>query len=180
MKTFKTNLRSFTVVCLFAFASINLYAQDYKIEQKEVAAIKALVIKADIPMSEIGKKMGELFGQLFTYVGSNNIQIAGAPFAVYYSYDPKGNTVFEVGVPVSTASKDAGDVKYKEFAAMKVASTIYIGPYEKMTPAYTAVENYMKENKLEATGIAWEIYIKDPSTEKDPNNYQTLIYFPVK
>ena len=69
-----------------------------KFEIKEVEAVKALVIKSDVPMAEIGDAMGAVYGQLFEYIEANDIQPAGPPFTVYLKWDPEGNVVFESGI----------------------------------------------------------------------------------
>ena len=178
------------LLCLFILAVsfstfVTISAQDEemseaKFEIKNVKVQKGLVIKADIPISEIGPKMGEIYSQLFEYMETNNITPAGPPFTVYYSFDPEGNTVFEAGVPVKDKVKGSGDIAYKEYDEMKVVSTLYVGAYENMMPIYTAMETYLKDNKLESTGSSWEIYLTDPDEVASPDENQTLIYFPIK
>jgi len=150
------------------------------IEVKNVDAQKAIVIKYDVPSKEVGPSMGKAFEKLYTYIMSNSIAPAGPPFSVYYSFDPNGNTVFEVGVPVSGAVEGNEELVYKEFPAVKAVSTLYKGAYEDMQPAYGELSNYIASNGLEATGTSWEVYLTDPSQVTDPKDYQTLIYFPVK
>jgi effector-binding domain-containing protein len=151
-----------------------------KIEVKDIAAQKALTIRVTAPSSAIMQKMGELYSKLFSHLGANNLQPAGVPFAVYYSYDPKGNTEFEVGVPISSVVTGSDEVKYKEYPAMKVISALHIGPYENVGPVYEAIMKYAKDNKLETQPASWEVYLTDPNTIKDPAKYQTLIYFALK
>jgi effector-binding domain-containing protein len=180
-------IRLVLFITIFLSQKMVSFAQDKKentcsskIEIKEISAVKAVVIKLSIPSSEIGPKMGELYGKLYGYLGQQKIQPAGAPFAVYYQFDPKGNTTFEAGVPVNVSVNNEGDINYKEFPAMKALSAMYTGSYEKIGPTYEALEKYMKEKNLQSTGISWEIYLTDPSTVKDPNLNQTVIYFPLK
>jgi effector-binding domain-containing protein len=149
-------------------------------EVKQIEAQKAVVIKAEVPMASIGQAMGEAYRNLFTYLGSLQIPPAGAPFSVYYSFDPNGNTVFEAGVPVSNEIKGDGNILYKEYPAMKVVSTLYKGAYEAMEPIYGNMGSYIAENGLEATGTSWEVYLTDPMQVASPADNQTLIYFPVK
>jgi AraC family transcriptional regulator len=149
-------------------------------EIKEIPLQKALVVKAEVPMKEIGPKMGELFGKLFSYAGINKIQLTGAPFAVYYSFDPQGTTVFETCFPVSSKVNAGDSIVYKEFPAMKVVSTLYKGTYESMMPVYTQMQEYITKNNLKANGTSWEVYLKGPHQVKDPNEYQTIIYFPIE
>jgi effector-binding domain-containing protein len=150
-----------------------------KFEIKEVEAVKALVIKSDVPMAEIGDAMGAVYGQLFEYIEANDIQPAGPPFTVYLKWDPEGNVVFESGIPVSKTEKGEDNVVYKEYPKMKVLSTLYTGPYDKMEPVYNELMEYMKTKKLEGNDTAWEIYLTDPN-EVAPEENKTIIYFPVK
>lgn len=180
-------LRLVLIVSVLSGMQISSFAQgnkeksgNSKFEVKKVDAVKAVVIKSSVPTKEIGPKMGELYGKLFAYLGQKQIQPAGAPFAVYYEYDPKGNTTFECGVPVNSAITSEGEVVFKEFPAMSALTTLYVGAYEKMAPIYGELEKYMKEKSLQSTGICWEVYLTDPSKLKDPNENQTMIYFPVK
>ena len=170
-----------TTVCIFCFSG-GIFSQtaDIKVETKQVGSQKTLVIKSTVPSSDMSKAMGDLFGKLFGYLGSNNIQPAGPPFAVYYDYDPKGNTVFELGVPVASETKGTNEIVYKEFPAMKVISSLYVGPYEKVGPVYEYISKYIKDNGLQISGPTWEIYLTNPGQEPDPNKYQTAIYYPVK
>jgi effector-binding domain-containing protein len=153
---------------------------DFKIEVKDMEAQKALVIKADIPTPEVGPKMGEIYEYLFNYMVQNQISPVGPPFAVYLSFDPQGNTVFEAGLPIEEESSGSDDVEYREYPATKVVSLLYTGPYEKMEPAYTKMMQYISENNLKSKGMSWEIYLTDPNEEPDPEKYQTIINFPIE
>lgn len=177
----RINLAIFLLSCLlFSInAQENIEGESSKFEIKEVEAVKALVIKSDVPMSEIGDAMGKVYGQLFGYVEANNIQPAGPPFAVYLKWDPEGNVVFESGIPVAKTEKGKDDVVYKEYPSMKVLSTLYKGSYEKMEPIYNELMEFMKTEKLEGDDTAWEIYLTDPN-EVAPEENQTIIYFPIK
>lgn len=183
MKTKLSITRICIALAVMSNVSFQVFAQENsspKIEVKDIAAQKALTIKVSVPSNTIGQKMGELYGKLFGHMGESGIQPAGAPFAVYYTYDPNGNTEFEVGVPVNDTAQGTNEIKYKEYPAMKVISTLYVGPYEKVGPTYEALKKYAADNKLETQPVSWEIYVTDPSKETDPAQYQTLIYFVVK
>lgn len=177
----------FAAILLFSIPQYSIFGQEENvkwsntpIEIKDIEAVKGLVIKADIPVSEIGPKMGEIFGQLFAYLQSNNIEAAGPPFSVYYSFDPEGNTVFEAGIPVFTENKSGGNIHYKEFEATKAVSTVYTGAYENFMQVYTAMFEYMEKEGIESVGISWEVYLTPPEEMKDPDKSMTQIYFPIK
>ena len=185
MRTKPFILLALSLMCIAYFKPA--LAQEEKIkcnhtpmEVKEIDAQKTLVIKANVPMNTIGKKMGELYGQLFQYIGEKGIQPAGPAFAVYYSWDPNGNVVFETGVPIAAEDEGKENIIYKEFPVMKAVTTLYTGSYENMEPVYNHIQKYMEENELESIGNSWEVYLTDPSKVADPSQNQTLIYFPLK
>ena len=171
---------AFIVCCnMHLIAQEKAKSDSLKIEIKQVEAQKAIVIKLSVPTMEIGPKMGEAYGKLFSHLGMNNLSPAGPPFAVYYEFDPNGNTTFEAGVPVSGDVKAEGEIAFKEYPAMKVVSALYKGGYENMMHAYTSIDKYIKDNKLEKQAPSWEVYLTNPMEVK-PEENQTLIYFPVK
>jgi len=155
-------------------------ATDPAIEVKQVDAQKAFVVRFDVPSNEIGSAMGTAYGKLYGFLGANSIAPAGPPFAVYFSFDPAGNTVFEAGVPVSNTISGNEEILYKEFPAMKAVTTQFKGPYDAMEPVYGNLNSYITANKLETDGTSWEVYLTDPSQLSDPKENQTLIYFPLK
>jgi effector-binding domain-containing protein len=168
---------------LFGTFTIKLYSQEPAekavqpvIEIKDIPVQQALVIKAEVPSKDIGPKMGEMYGKLYGYIGKNNIQPSGVPFAVYYAFDPQGNTTFEAGLPVSTKLTDAEGITYKEYPAMRVVTTLYTGAYENMMPVYTQLYEYIGKNNLKATGISWEVYLTDPGQVASPKDNKTMIY----
>jgi effector-binding domain-containing protein len=181
-----------SIILLFSlfimlFPPFPLFAQEKEctasgpvIEVKQVEAQKTIIVRFDVPSNEIGPAMGKAYEQLFGFLGANSIAPAGPPFAVYYSYNPAGNTVFEAGVPVSTAVTGNEKIVYKEFPAMKVVTTLYKGPYNAMEPTYGELNKYMSAKGIETNGTSWEVYLTDPSQLTDPKDNQTLIYFPVK
>jgi effector-binding domain-containing protein len=187
MKTKPIFMKLFIILLLTGIFSWSGTAQETKdckkkakVEVKEMKAQKALVIKADVPTSEVGPKMGEIYEFLFNYTVQNQISPVGPPFAVYLSYDPEGNTVFEAGLPVAEEASGSGEVEYREYPATKAVSMLYTGPYEKMEPAYEKLMQYIKENNLKDKGTAWETYLTDPNEEPDPEKYQTIISFPIE
>jgi effector-binding domain-containing protein len=166
---------------LICLTSNQANSQDFPtIEVMNISAQSSLVVKANVLSTEIGQKIGSMYGQLIAYTTANNINMTGAPFAVYYSYDPNGNTSFEAGLPVPYGTKGNDSILFKEYPAMKVVCTIYQGSYESMGPVYNKIYEYIAANKLKTTGVSWEVYLTDPATVKDPNENRTMIYFSIE
>ncbi|NBC84081.1 MAG: hypothetical protein GVY19_11990 [Bacteroidetes bacterium] len=151
-----------------------------EIEVKDMDGMKAVILQATVPSQQIGQKMPEMFGKLYGYLGQHQIQPAGPAFSVYFSYDPEGDTKMAVGAPVGSKVKTEGEFKYREFPKAKAVSTLYKGPYEEMGPVYDELMAYLDKNELSSTGQAWEVYITNPEEVKDPDEYETMIYFTIK
>lgn len=189
------NTKQVLVICIWIACFVNLTfvynnsvfgqmvsdtASAGKIEVKHIEKQNAVVIKLQVPTKEIGSKMTELYSKLFSFIGTKGINPSGSPFAVYYDYNPEGNTTFEVGVPINVVIQGNEEIIYKEYPSMKVISCLSIGPYSNLGSVYGNLMKHIKDNNLQVNGASWEIYLTDPMKEKDPNKYQTLIYFPIK
>jgi effector-binding domain-containing protein len=170
---------AFYIFCpLIAWSQVNSSLPP--IEVKTVDPIKAVTIKVSVPSSEISKKIGELYGKLYSYLDKYQIVPSGAPFAVYYEFDPNGKTTFEACVPVKTTIKSDGDIIFKVYGQMKACTALYTGSYEKIGPIYEAIMKHMKDKALSSTGVSWEVYLTDPAKISNPEDNKTLIYFPIK
>ncbi len=150
------------------------------IEVTEIEASKALIIRAITPSGEISAKLGELYQALMDCINEYEIQTVGPPFAKYYSWDPEGDTDLEAGVPVEEGAECEGDIQFVELPACKVVTSLHVGPYESLGPVYEAIQEYIDKKGLKINGAVWEVYLTDPSTEPDPKNYKTQVYFPVE
>jgi effector-binding domain-containing protein len=185
MKFTKKNQYQTIGIVIFLFVLTSLGAQNANssnlvFEIKTIETQKAIVIKSEVPSSEVGSKMGEIYKKIYAYAAENKIMPAGPPFSVYYSYEPNGKTVFEAGIPVIKQVSTSGEILFKEYPPMKVLKTTYVGEYEKMAPVYEKITQYIKDQKLESLNICWEVYLTDPSTLKNPADNKTLIYFTIK
>ncbi|UCH13218.1 MAG: GyrI-like domain-containing protein [Bacteroidales bacterium] len=150
------------------------------IEVKEIEASKALTIRATTPSGEISTKLGEIYQDIIDCMNENEIEMAGPPFARYYSWDPEGDTDLEAGMPVYEEAECEGVIEFVELPACKVVTSLHVGPYESLGPVYEAIQEYIDKKGLKINGAVWEVYLTDPATEPDPNNYKTQVYYPVE
>ena len=89
------------------------------------------------------------------------------------------NLDIEIGIPVSNKLSNKDEIKASEIPPGKFASCLYIGPYNEISPAYEMLTKYIEDKGYESTGIAYELYLNDPS-EVPPEQLQTHILFPLK
>lgn len=108
-----------------------------------------------------------------------NIKSNMSPCGFFYSWDEKTamtDCVAAINVPNGKTIK--GFEKYV-LPASKVLSVPYYGPPEKSIDAHYAMDQYIKENKLNYSFVIEE-YVTDPSLEKDTARWLTNIYYILK
>jgi len=136
-------------------------------------------IRETLEVSAIPAKMGELFRELFGFIGRMGIKPAGPPFAYYYSFSLE-RTDMECGVPVSKSTGSEGRVKVGKLPSGKALRAVHLGPYERLEETYNEMMAYAKEMDLDLVEGMWEYYLTDPTSEPDPSKWMTEIFVLVR
>jgi len=150
----------------------------YKCEAKEQSAQPTLSIRTRTPVQDLPQVLGKAYGAIAQYLGKLGEQPVGPPFVAYYNMDMQ-NLDVEIGFPVSGRFPGKDDIAACEIPAGKVAACLYVGPYNEIEPAYKALSQWIEDNGYEATGVAYEMYLSDP-TQTSPQELKTQIVFPLK
>ncbi len=151
----------------------------YDIHAQARTAQPTAVATATLPASEIGPWLAKTYQTVATAVTASGTHLAGPPFARYHRL-AGGRFVIEAGFPVTTAIEGSAGARPSELPAGPAASTVHVGPYETMEPAYVALAAWVKEHGGEPAGDAWEIYFSDPTKEPDPATWRTEIVQPYR
>lgn len=137
-----------------------------------------LYIRGHSAATDLPNFFNKAYGTIAQYVQEAGIELVGAPYAAYYNMDME-NLDVEAGFPVSISATGNDDVQSGEIPAGKYATTTHVGPYTQVEPSYNTLMAYMKENGVEATGIAYEFYLNDPECTP-PEQLKTQILFSLK
>ena len=152
-----------------------------QIERGRIAPMFTLVIKTRGTMQEMSAQIPQLYEKLYTEMYKQGLQITGAPFCHYLTFDQaSGISEYLTGIHVSGKGKDAGDIKAINYPAMDVIQAIHYGPYADLMNSYNKIMEYIAVNQLKITGENLEIYYTDPSLEPDVTKLQTVIAFPLR
>jgi effector-binding domain-containing protein len=136
------------------------------------------VIRVTIPRGEIQRVMGPGIRELMATIASQGIAPAGPWFNHHLKMTPDIFD-FEIGVPVAAPVIAAGRVKPGQWPAMKVARTIYRGPYEGLGNAWGEFNAWIKaEGHMPAPDL-WECYVAGPESGPDPANWRTELNRPL-
>jgi effector-binding domain-containing protein len=147
------------------------------LEFKTIEAQPALIIKDSAMVDQIGAKMGEVYTKLMNYINSSNIQIAGPPFTVYYSWDYTKPFVMDIGIPIQSAANGEGEIIPTEIAAGEVVCTPYYGSYDGTGMMHEKIQQYLAAKNRTWEGFPWEVYVTDPQSEADTSKWLTMIYY---
>ncbi|MCO5202082.1 MAG: GyrI-like domain-containing protein [Chloroflexi bacterium] len=150
----------------------------YTIEVEQQPRQPYVAVRTTVRMADIGQHMGLLFGQLFGWLEANSVTPIGPPWARYLGVGPE-EVEFEVGVPVAALVEASSPIIAGIRPATTVAKTLYVGPYDGMEAAYSAVTEWLGENGKVVTGAMWEVYETDPEREPDPAKWRTWVHFPI-
>ncbi len=151
---------------------------DYKIELKEQVAQPVLSIRKTTAAGNLPQEIGKAYGSIIQYLNEIGEQPAEAPFTAYYNLDMEHLDV-EMGFPVSKQLAGRGEIKAGVIPAGKYAECMYKGPYAEMVPVYDAMNRWLGENGLAATGVSYEFYYNSPMDVPE-SELLTRIMFPVK
>ncbi len=152
-----------------------------KIDAKMANEMRAACVFHKGAVAAIGDDMGRLLGELMEWVMKGGLQMAGPPFAVYYSSPEemaRGEIQFEVGIPVTGEAQGEDNIQIKTFPAQNVLSAIHKGPYSQIAPVYAALMEYATKKEYEVTGAPMELWLTNPM-EVAESELLTEVRFPV-
>lgn len=147
------------------------------IENVEPRHIAAVRIRTNL--SRIADDIGAGFGTLMQGLGRSGATPSGAPLTVYHDViDQETDGDIEICVPVDPAFRGDAEVYGRRLEGGAVATTVHLGPYEKISPAYQTLAGWIADNGYEIAGPPREIYLNDP-TRVAPAELETRVEYPV-
>jgi AraC family transcriptional regulator len=116
---------------------------------------------------------------IFVHAQQNGIALAGLPFTRYVEMGP-GMVTMEPGMRVtSPGASGQGEVVADTLPGGPAAATTHIGPYDRLSEAYAAIEQWMEAEGLVPAGAPWESYETDPADYPDPKDWKTEVFWPL-
>jgi effector-binding domain-containing protein len=154
-----------------------------KIEVMQMDGFPVLGMRKTVGMHEIGDTYGMMFGAIATHVQQNSIPMhtSGHPMGIYYSWDEKARTTdMEAAIPtLAMASPGNGMTAHMIDGGMFLVAS-YWGPYQDISMAHMAVQEYAKQHNHQLDGVAYEQYVVGMRETQDPAKLHTLVCYRVK
>jgi len=151
---------------------------EYRFELLDRPAQPALVVRTRAPVQSLPQVVGQAYGAIMQVAGQLGVQPSGAPFVAYYNMD-MADLDMEIGFPFERKLTGKGNVLAGEIPGGRAAACLHVGPYDQVSAAYEALQQWMQANGHVPTGVAYEFYLNDPQATP-PAELQTRLVFPLK
>jgi effector-binding domain-containing protein len=144
----------------------------------QTPAQQTAVIRVTVPREDVQKVMGPGIKELMSTVAAQGVGPAG-PWFTHHLRKPSDTFDFEICVPVTAPVTPTGRVEPGHRPAMKVAQTVYSGPYEGLGPAWGEFDAWVKASGHRPAADLWEVYVAGPESGPDPANWRTELNRPL-
>jgi effector-binding domain-containing protein len=144
-------------------------------ELKELASRPALTIRTRTRIRDIATLFDKGYSSIARLLKERGKEPADPPFAIYYSMDMDNDIEVEFGFPVDEHLEGSGSITASTTPSGKAVTTLYVGPYDEVEPAYDFLMKWCTDNSLIMSGAAYEVYLNDPS-RTSPDMLKTQIH----
>jgi effector-binding domain-containing protein len=122
--------------------------------------------------------MEKMYGDLFTAMKKAKVE-TGQPLCLFPSYSETSMDMI-CALPVDARAKVPTKYKIEQNEGGKAVKAIHQGDYKDLIITHEQINKFMEFKKLELSGAPWEVYVTDPTLEKDTAKWVTEVYYPVK
>jgi len=137
----------------------------YDVKFKDTPEQLVLAVHERVTMGTISERLGTAFGEIMACGQAAGAIYAGPPFVQYPErFDEGTEGEIVVCMPVAPGAEGAGRVALEAIPATRIASTMHVGPYREISPAYEALMEAMAAEGLRPGGPPREVYLNDPNT----------------
>ncbi|MFK0004852.1 GyrI-like domain-containing protein [Paenarthrobacter sp. NPDC090522] len=135
---------------------------------------KLAAVRRAVAPGEVGSAWGPAVNKVWTFIRSQPGLWSGGHnvFVYHQSNEPGARIPCDFGVEVTRTFETAGEVYATETPSGEAVIGVHRGPYDRLSEAYTLIEEWMAVNGRESAGHSWEIY-GDPTP--DPAQAETTI-----
>jgi effector-binding domain-containing protein len=144
----------------------------------ETEAQPAAVIPLDIARSEMPQVFGPAVAELMAALQAQGVEPIGSVFA-HHLRMASDRFTFELGVKVAGSVAATGRMRPGELPAVRVARTIYTGPYQGLPGAWDEFMGWIGAEGHRPAPNLWELYAIGPHSQPDPALWQTELTRPL-
>lgn len=123
--------------------------------------------------------IADQFEALADYLGEDFAAIKSPPRIRYHRWDTaQGQAIVEYLLPVNSDRPGNSRLHKDSTLSGPVIETKHYGDYARTGRAHYALEKYLEARELQARGPAVEIFVTDPSSRSNPDQWLTRVFIP--
>ncbi len=151
----------------------------FEIGIQDVDEVKALVVREHVHQDEMSEVVPRDIAEVHAYVQELGLGFHGPPICVCPFPNEDGTLDTQIGWPVAEDVPGRGRIEPTTLPATRALVMKHVGPYTALGKSYRLMSEVMEENGLTPTDAPREIYVTDPEEVSDPNEYETVIMWPI-
>ena len=147
----------------------------YQIKVEAVQAELVAAVRTRVPISGIALAWKPALDQVWAFIRTHGSLKPGHNLFLYHHPANRSEPMdIDFGVQVAQPFEPSGNVRCIETPAGEVASTVHVGPYDRLAGAHNAVHAWCSANHRNIGQASWEIY---GDWTDDPARLETTIRY---
>jgi effector-binding domain-containing protein len=147
----------------------------YEVTVETARAELIAAVRANVPSREIPRAWKPALDQVWVFLRANEGLHPGKNLFLYHHPERRNEAMnIDFGVQVARRFEPEGNVHCVETPAGEVATTIHIGPYERLADAHSAIHAWCAANHRKIAQASWETY---GHWNSDPTKLETTIRY---
>jgi len=148
----------------------------YEIVVEKVAARPMAAVRASLPVGGVAAAWRPALDKVWAFLRHHNgLWTHGHNIFVYHHPAGPGAPMdVDFGVEVSRAFEPEGEIVFTHTPAGIAASTVHVGPPDRLAEANAAIEAWCRANDRSLAGVSCEIY-GDPGP--DPAAFEATVFY---
>jgi effector-binding domain-containing protein len=144
----------------------------------ETTTRQTAIIHVTVARDDIQNVVGPGVVELMHTIAAQGIAPAG-PWFTHHLASPRDTFDFEISVPVSAPVAPAERMKPGQWPSMKVAHTIYHGPYAGLGAAWSEFDTWITANGHTPAPDLYECYLGGRESSSDPATWRPELNRPL-
>jgi effector-binding domain-containing protein len=148
----------------------------HEIVIETVAARPLAAVRRRVRIGEVSTSWRQPLDQVWAFLRRHQgLRTDGHNIFLYHHpADREDPMDVNFGVEITGPFEGEGEVVFAETPAGTVASTVHVGPYDRLREAHDAVHAWRAAQGRSFAGVSWEIY-GDPSD--DPTSFEVRVIY---
>lgn len=151
----------------------------FPIEMATTIDLNVITIKDTIASGEKRQRLQEMYHALDRFMQHSNLTQVQKRIAYFKPYK-NDSLIIMSGIAVNELPKSNGEIEAVQMPEARILKCRYRGTYEKISAAYSALEDYIKDHKLQKIALPFERYLNDSIPASDSSLVEIDVYYPIR